>query len=337
MRILCLFDGLSGVAFHRLYTPYVRLQIDEGVTVDVSTNIEEWASLDYSKYDVLVTNRWLGKYQYNILPLLEKEKLPFVIDVDDYWVIPKHNPSYQFYRAYIKNGIKDALSFADAVTCTTEQLKQKVLEFNENVTILPNALDLTQAQWNQETEHKPTIGWVGGLSHTYDIQLLRDQIEPICTEKGYRFIMGGHHEQHKAWAEMEKFITNQDRKNRPDWFDKREGTTADKYGAFYSEIDIALAPLTNDKFNRYKSELKILEAAAYKLPIFVSEVEPYTNHRDNEGCLFVKNNDWSVIRNLIESGDVQKLGQANYDYCNQHHDIKEINKTRLKVLNSVCR
>jgi hypothetical protein len=332
-----LFDGITGVAFHRLYTPYVRLQIDEGITVDVSTNQEEWVNLKYEKYDIVVFNRWLGQYQYNILPILEKKKIPFICDIDDYWILPKYNPSYKFYRAYIKNGIKDAISFADAVTCTTLQLKEKVLEFNQNVHILPNAIDLSQEQWNKKIEHKPTIGWVGGLSHTYDIQLLRDQIKPICEEYGYRFLMGGHHEYHAVWSEMEKLITNTNRANRPQWFERREGTTANKYGEFYSEIDIALAPLQDSKFNRCKSELKILEAAAYKLPIFVSEVEPYTNHRDNEGCLFVKNNDWSVIRNLIESSDMQKLGQANYDYCNQHHNIKDINKTRLEVLNSVCR
>jgi glycosyltransferase involved in cell wall biosynthesis len=337
MRVLCLFDGVTGVAFHRLYTPYARLQLDEGITVDVSTNQDEWVNLDYTKYDVLVFNRWLGQYQYNIFPILEKANLPFICDVDDYWVLPKYNPSYKFYRTYIKNGIKDALTFANAVTCTTPQLKEKCEELNDNVHILPNAIDLEQPQWNKQTDHTPTIGWVGGLSHTYDIQLLREQIKPICEEHGYRFIMGGHHEGHKVWYEMEKYITNEDRTNRPKWFEKREGTTANKYGEFYSEIDIALAPLTKEKFNRYKSELKILEAAAYKLPIFVSDVEPYTNHRDNLGVCFVQKNDWSEITKLIESGRMQEVGQANYDYCNEHHNLKEINKKRLDILQSVCK
>ena len=337
MRVLCLFDGVTGVAFHRLYTPYARLQMDEGIIVDVSTNQEEWVGLDFTKYDVLVFNRWLGQYQYNLFPIIEKANIPFICDIDDYWVLPKYNPSYQFYKSYIKNGIKDALSFADAVTCTTPQLKEKCLEFNDNVTILPNAIDLEQPQWNKKTDHTPTIGWVGGLSHTYDIQLLRDQIKPICEEQGYRFLMGGHHEGHKVWYDMERYITGEHRANRPEWFEKREGTTANKYGEFYSEIDIALAPLTNEKFNRYKSELKILEAAAYKLPIFVSEVEPYTNHKGNMGVFFVKRNDWSEITKLIESGRMQEVGQANYDYCNEHHNLKEINKKRLDVLNKVCK
>ena len=179
MRILLLLDGMNGVSFHRLYTPYVKIQIDYGITVDVSVEQNEWADLPFEKYDCVVFNRWLGKLQYNILPVLTKKKIPFIVDIDDYWVLPKYNPAYKFYRAYIKNGIKDSLHYADAVMVTTPQLEEKVKEFNTNVTIIPNALDYNQSQWKAETEHPFTIGWVGGLSHTEDLKLLTNKIKPI--------------------------------------------------------------------------------------------------------------------------------------------------------------
>ena len=119
---------MNGVAFHRLYTPFARLQVDHNVVVDVSQSQDEWASIEYEKYDIVVFNRWLGKLQYNILPILAKKKIPFVVDLDDYWVIPKHNPAYTFYKAYLKNGVKDAMSYADAVMVTTPQLQEKVNE-----------------------------------------------------------------------------------------------------------------------------------------------------------------------------------------------------------------
>ena len=99
---------MSGVSFHRLYTPYARLQLDYDVRVDISQNKNEWADLPFEKYDVVVFNRWLGHLQYNILPILAKKKVPFICDNDDYWVLPRHNPAYKFYRAYLKNGVKDA-------------------------------------------------------------------------------------------------------------------------------------------------------------------------------------------------------------------------------------
>lgn len=330
-------DGMNGVSFHRLYTPYARLQVDHGITVDVSQNQKEWADLPFDKYDCVVFNRWLGSLQYNILPILAKKKIPFIVDVDDYWVLPKHNPAYKYYRAYLKNGVKDAISYADAVMVTTEQLREQVRELNKNVHIVPNALDLNQSMWKEEKLHPLTIGWVGGVSHTEDLKLLSDKIKPICENYGVRFLMCGFHEHTKEWAIMEKAITGEPRHNRPSWFETRTGTQANKYGAYYSEIDIAVAPLTSAHFNRYKSELKIVEAAAYKLPIFVSEVEPYTNHKDNLGCFFVKRNDWSEIGKLIESGKHKEVGEINYNYCQEHHNLKDTNKKRLELLLSVCK
>lgn len=336
MKILVLFDGMSGVSFHRLYTPYARLQLDYDCTVDISQDKKEWADLPFEKYDVVVFNRWLGHLQYNILPILAKKKIPFVCDNDDYWVLPRYNPAYKFYKAYLKNAVKDAIHYADAVTCTTPQLAEKIQEINKNVYILPNAVDTIQRQWNAEIVHPKTIGWVGGISHLEDLKLLSGQIKPICEKYGYRFLMCGYHPNSKLWVEMERAITGEYPHNRPKWFEVREGTRADIYGTYYSEIDIVLAPLTNTKFNRYKSELKIVEAAAYKLPILVSKVEPYTNHRNNLGVFFVTNNDWTTpLTKLIESDKSKDIGLINHAYCDVYHNIAAINHTRFEVLQSV--
>jgi glycosyltransferase involved in cell wall biosynthesis len=330
---------MSGVSFHRLYTPYARLQLDyPDVTVDISQNPNEWGDLPYDDYDCVVFNRWLGKLQYNILPLLAKKNVPFICDNDDYWVLPRYNPAYKFYRAYLKNSVKDAIHYADAVQVTTPQLFEAASEINKKVVIIPNCIDPIQQQWQQVTPHPPTIGWLGGISHLEDLKLLSGQIKPICEKYGYRFLMCGFHENVRIWAEMEKAITGESRANRPAWFETREGTRPDIYGIYYAQMDIALAPLTKTKFNRYKSELKILEAAAYKLPILCSEVEPYTNHRDNLGVFFVKNNDWMTpLSKLIESDKSKEVGEINHNYCNEHHDIKAVNQRRYELIKSICR
>ena len=336
MRILCLLDGISGVSFHRLYTPYARLQLDHDVVVDISQDKSEWADLPYEKYDVVVFNRWLGHLQYNILPILAQKKIPFICDNDDYWVIPRYNPAYKFYRAYLKNGVKDSIAYADAVSCTTPQLAEKIREFNPNVYILPNAIDPAQLQWKAEKPHPKTIGWVGGISHLEDLKLLSGQIKPICEKYGYRFLMCGHHNNSKIWLDMERAITGEFPINRPEWFQVREGTRADLYGTYYAEIDIVLAPLTATKFNRYKSELKIVEAAAYNLPIVVSSVEPYTNHCNNLGVFFVTNNDWiTPLTQLIESGKAKQVGEVNAAYCDVNHNIHVINHNRMEMLRKV--
>jgi hypothetical protein len=101
-------------------------------------------------------------------------------------------------------------------------------------------------------------------------------------------------------------------------------------------MDIVIAPLTKTHFNRHKSELKIVEAAAYKLPIAVSDVEPYTNHANNEGVTFAKNNDWvSAVGEMIEGKKLKEQGQKNFEYCQAHHNIDTINNKRMELLEMI--
>jgi hypothetical protein len=94
--------------------------------------------------------------------------------------------------------------------------------------------------------------------------------------------------------------------------------------------------LTKTKFNRYKSELKIVEAAAYSLPIVVSKVEPYTNHSNNLGVFFVTDNDWvTPLKQLIESDKSIEVGQVNAAYCDVNHNIHVINHERMEMLRKV--
>jgi glycosyltransferase involved in cell wall biosynthesis len=151
--------------------------------------------------------------------------------------------------------------------------------------------------------------------------------------------MGGHHEEQSFWQYMEKVIYGSVK--RPKWFEPRTGTTPVLYGGYYSEIDVCIAPLSGlEHFNRYKSELKIVEAAAYSLPIIVSDTEPYTLHRDNEGVIFVKDNDWeTAILSVLQMSkeEREKLGQKNYDYCFRNHNLDLINEKRINLLQTLMK
>ncbi len=54
----------------------------------------------------------------------------------------------------IKNAIKDAIHYADAVITTTPMLAKEIRTINEKVYVVPNCLDLTHNQWSQIKEKK---------------------------------------------------------------------------------------------------------------------------------------------------------------------------------------
>ena len=320
---------MNGVVYHRLFTPHLRMQLDGQADVSVCQSQEEWLTLDYTQFDVIIFSRWLGAKHYDVLKKIADSGTPYVVDIDDYWVLPKYNPAYWNYRKGIKQGVKDAINYADAVITTTPALAKEIRQINENVTVVSNCLDLTHKQWEAEPFQrceKIKVGWVGGVTHEEDLKLIAEEIKGMDIE----FYICGY---------TPGEIWNRIAKSMPD-AKIVEGTTVFEYGEVYKHFDIVVAPLQNTKFNNCKSELKILEASAYKKPIICSAVLPYLYHTANDGVLFLPRNQWrSGIQKLIDAGHGvrQSMGQSNYDYCKKHHNLELHNLTRMSVYQSLCK
>jgi glycosyltransferase involved in cell wall biosynthesis len=278
---------------------------------------------------VIIFSRWLGAKHYDVLKKIADSGTPYVVDIDDYWVLPKYNPAYWNYRKGIKQGVKDAINYADAVITTTPALAKEIRQINENVTVVSNCLDLTHKQWEAEPQprtDKIKVGWVGGVTHEEDLKLIAEEIKGMDIE----FYICGY---------TPGEIWNRIAKSMPD-AKIVEGTTVFEYGEVYKHFDIVVAPLQNTKFNNCKSELKILEASAYKKPIICSAVLPYLYHTANDGVLFLPRNQWrSGIQKLIDAGHGvrQSMGQSNYEYCKKHHNLALHNLTRMSVYQSLCK
>jgi glycosyltransferase involved in cell wall biosynthesis len=305
------------------------MQIDGQADVSVCQSQEEWLTLDYTQFDVIIFSRWLGTKHYDVLKKIADSGTPYVVDIDDHWILPKYNPAYWAYRKGIKQCVKDSINYADAVITTTPALAKEIRAINEKVIIASNCLDYTHKQWEaepMERTDKVKVGWVGGVTHEEDLKLIADQIKGLDIE----FYICGY---------TPGEIWNRIAKSMPD-AKIVEGTSVFEYGEVYRHFDFVVAPLQDNKFNNCKSELKIVEASAYKKPIICSAVYPYLYHGDNDGVLFVQHNEWrTAIQKLVDAGRSvrESMGVSNYDYCQKHHNLELHNLTRLQLYKSLCK
>jgi hypothetical protein len=86
--------------------------------------------------------------------------------------------------------------------------------------------------------------------------------------------------------------------------------------------------------------LKIVEAAAYSLPIICSAVYPYVYHTSNDGVIFATQNNWKAsIQKLIDAGASvrESMGKSNFEYCNTYHNLELHNLTRLALYEKLCK
>lgn len=334
MKILAIWEGMGGVEYHRLYTPLKRLQIDHDVTVEITQHFTRDGLPALKNYDLVIYNRYLGDLHYDILQELAKQKIPYIVDIDDFWVLPKFHPTYKWYRKNkVKQAIIDGMRYANGVTCTTETLAAQIRAINPNVCILPNALDLTDEQWLQQpmkTDGVIRFGWVGGLTHANDIEIIAPAIARICDEYGdaVQFNLCGYMPNNYIWDSILYKFNGYNGQLRPQ-VKVSYAMPPNEYGYFYRLFDCALAPLEDTKWNACKSELKIVEAAAYGLPVLASRVLPYTNHSDNKGVRLVGNTPdmwYHAMKDYIENG---KDGNPNKAYCDTRHNLEKINWKRI--------
>ncbi len=128
-------------------------------------------------------------------------------------------------------------------------------------------------------------------------------------------------------------------------FGRRWTKGPNNYAYVLDETDIVLAPLENNKFNSFKSELKQTECWTRKLPVVCSDLPPYNIYgKHMENCILIpdkKNNKkhWAKnLKKLILDKDLRnKIGEGLYNDFKDRFHLTNVTKKRRdfykKILN----
>lgn len=313
IKLLVLDISNAGVGKFRFTDPHIMLQkkFKEEFHIDIMSNPPLQDKNFYSQYDgVFCQASHLVKDNiFEVFELLKKEGLKIIVDIDDYWRLPT---SHAMFRRMEKQWkvLTSRMKIADMITCTTKPLAKKILRYNKNVAVIPNAINPADPQFipNPIESNRTRIGWVGGSSHLEDLKLLRgihSRLQGIDIKT--QMVMCGFNDKSRdintgeittvkrpeVWMKCESVFTHNynvgeayqhyllhpRREPFPNIDDQsyRRIWTKDisQYGTCYNHIDIALAPLVASEFNNMKSQLKVLEAGFHKKPLILSQASPY--------------------------------------------------------------
>lgn len=107
----------------------------------------------------------------------------------------------------------------------------------------------------------------------------------------------------------------------------------ESYMRHYEDANICLAPLVDNEFNRYKSNLKILEAGAACAYFLGSNVEPYRG----APTVAVLPGEWEEeIDNALKSPEYAQLkGHRLNMWCREYYELTKINELRTKIFASL--
>lgn len=334
MKILILYDK-SAPKYHRLLLPTFLMS---GIEVRSS-----WfpTDEDLNWCDILFYNRIVGRPVGGTFEMVVQEwkrrySFKIVVDFDDHWVLEPDHYLYDQYKEYgISKAMEENIRLADAVTVTHERLAEAVFPLNKNVHILPNAIPkFDQFLFKKTPDDLVRLFWAGGVTHFKDLELIKRPLE-LVKSKGVKLVIGGYSKGAKEeWDKMVNVFTTNSSYNTL----VLEALPVEKYYALYSQCDISLIPLCDTRFNAYKSNLKILEAANIGSPVVVSKVHPYlgfpdelVNYVDGRGNTWYK----QITKLLNAPGMMAYQGQRLKEYCDTNFNFNEINLKRKQIFESV--
>jgi len=202
-KVLVLNSDTDGVGYHRIMSPYTcfndpDIQVDIRLLMDSTLPLQDESFM--SQYKILVTNKSIPfstpEYKNSFDNIIKKYNIKIVYDIDDYWVLSNAHPNYKIWKKQnAQERVEQQIKDSDAITTTTKFLADKIKEFNPNVTICPNSVNLKEQQWvsNKKPSDKTRFIWGGGITHLVDLRLLKptfEKLEKSFLEKTQMYLCG---------------------------------------------------------------------------------------------------------------------------------------------------
>lgn len=187
IKILVIPPDAHGVGKFRVLNPYTYIQENypEDFHIDIKSDVKNDDN-EFDDYQIIIIHSFVHislSYEDNIkrIEWLKKQGKIVIVDVDDHWT---PYSKMGMYRSVVKEGIPqnkiNLIKSGSYVTVTTPYLRdtiRKKLGVND-VFVFPNAIDETESQYipNPTESDRLRFGWLGGSSHEFDIELLRQGI-----------------------------------------------------------------------------------------------------------------------------------------------------------------
>lgn len=304
----CSFYRSGGIA-HNL-----AMQSRTEITVKNYTD-----SYDLGAYDVVMLHRPCTQRELDICMSAAELYLKIIIDHDDnILAVPEHhNLHYLYAGEERRNHIIECLKLADVVTVTNSTLKEVYSEYNDNVIVVPNAINPTREK--REANKNNVIAWRGGDSHYKDIMSVSDALRTSTLRfRDWRFEYIG-----SKPVFLPKFtnVVFTEPMKVPEFMDY----------LYNLAPKIVQVPLVDDTFNRGKSQIAAMEAT------FVGAACLVPHWWDIPAIKYKTPADYASALNsmLIGEIDLEAYNETAWEYVCDNWLLDDVNKIRVEILKNL--
>ena len=381
LRILACPSNHGGCSYYRILMPLKKLEekFPDEVEIRWDDNPLAWdkekqtttpPDFQYENFkwaDIVFTqniHNFGGVYTIEILRQGHQHGCMTHFDTDD--LLTDLYKGHRMYDLYKDKNLAELTKYVynnvDLVTVTQAKFAERIRPYVRGcLAIIKNAIDFDLDCWNNPRIEAPGItrfGWAGGIHHDVDVKQFRGVPHLVNQKVGKEKVHWGFYGrpmppivdgkpdwnewQQDVWRGYEKNLALGMNGKKHSNYQIFTAQPPDKYGVFYSNMDVALAFLEPNEFNDSKSEIKLAEAGRYGVPLVATDVGCYDEHIVNglNGYLIPKENrskDWvRVLSNLAKNPKkVKEMGENLRQYCNTMFDINKLVGGRLHLYKTI--
>jgi glycosyltransferase involved in cell wall biosynthesis len=282
-RILAHPGDAFGSGHYRVIQPFQALAEAGRIDGVYYARLLDPVEMERIAPDAVVVQRRVGDVELAKMERMRRFSRAFkVYELDDYLPnLPLKSVHREQMPKDVLRSLRRAAALVDRVVVSTPALAEALAGLHADLRVVHNRLD--PRMWGDlpapsapAAGAKPRVGWAGGASHTGDLELIADVVQALAGEVHWVF-MGMCPE-----------------RLRPHVAEVHPGVDFDRYPRALAalRLDLALAPLEDNLFNRCKSNLRLLEYGACGYPVVASDLAPY---QDGPPATLVKNRfrDWT--------------------------------------------
>jgi len=351
MKILYILDSPyafnNGCWFYRNRIPLKALQQKGHMVHFIALNSGKGLQQETIDFpDVAVFSRTYPIDPLTTLRAFKQAGKKVVYDTDDnLWDVNPDNPSVAISTEK-RRQYEHLMQECDTVTTTTPELAKILRKFNKNVHVCPNAIDYTLFEENLRPKlpkDRLRIGYTGAASHWKDLSLITEVIRELQKKHDFEFILQGMCGQ-PLEAEMWQYKQVLDFGLKPEkklfleaalkWYEEMRHVKF-SHVPFYPpimypallksiDLDIGIAPLNDNKFNRSKSCVKFYEYATTGAATLASNVLPYS--KEVGYCCKNTVNDWvkKLEKLIVDEKFRKQLAEKQSKWVKKNRDIKVV-------------
>lgn len=332
---------VSGVDWARIIQPMEHLNgySDGETTFEVDMwdgkKIEpnKWY-LKVGRYDIVYLGYLVNDLVFATLGCMARLRgVKMVMDIDDaLWLINPDNTVYETYKKGSK-GIDVITSIAnevDYVTCTNSYLRNVIANYtlkkHEKIAVFPNCIDLDFYSYRADLQDKKNlrITHFGSSSHYADLTNPEfvtgmDRIMQEYPNVTFLTIGSFFPEFREKWGQ--RYEEGPGHPNLKVWVKER-------FPEVMAKTDIFVAPLTENVYNRAKSDIKRSEVGTAKVPFIGQRIRQYEEVITDgvDGFLARTADEWySSIKKLLDDFNLRKkIGEAGFERVKRERQIKDL-------------